>query len=214
MLVIGEAGSGKSHLIQGINWFAHQHGLAKDLVLTSFQGRPVARLRNPAVRGYTTSTRYQVNSVEGNTPREEQHNLEVLQNSCAGLSMEIQDEFSLTAADHFSMCSRQAAKGLGHRAVRDAVFGGLHKIMVGDPMQHTPVEGASLWYSQASSPAQAALANLQNRTKGFAKRTDTIMAGVAIFRQFTTVSISPRSGPDLCIISNFYCIFNLDGYRR
>ena len=188
MLIIGEAGVGKSHLIRAICWFAHQHDREADLVLTSFQGRPVSRLRNPAVRGQTTSTLYQVNSREGHSAREEQRNIENLQTACKGLCMEIQDEFSLTGADHFSTCSAQAVKGLSHRAIRGLPFGGLHKIMVGDPMQHTPVDSKPLWFGQASGPAQAAIANMQSQFQFHTRRIDNVMAGVALFRQFTTVS--------------------------
>ena len=193
MIVQGEAGTGKSHLIEGLCWYFDQHSRANEVAISSFQGRPVIRLRNPAVPGYTTSALYQVNSREGNTARSQQASLEKLHKNVGGLSMVIEDEFSLDAADHFSMCSMQAARGLASRAVPDAPFGGLHKILVGDPFQQTPVEGDPLWFGQASSPAQAAITHMYG--SGKTRKIPAVLAGVTIFRQFKTVSLPHLAGP-------------------
>ena len=189
MLVVGEAGVGKSHLLTGIVWFAYQHGLADDLVLTSHQARPVARLHNPAVKGATTTRLFAVDSYKGHIPRGEDYQT-VVQKNVGQLSMVIMDEFSLTSADHLSACSKQASRGLSGRAVPEAIFGGLHCILVGDPLQHTPVDGGELWYGQASSPAKAAVT--YTMAPKFRSRLPNIIAGVAIFKQFDTVRTFAR----------------------
>ena len=51
VIIVGEARVGKSHVLRSIMWFAYRHGWANSTVATSYQGRPVSNLLNPAVRG-------------------------------------------------------------------------------------------------------------------------------------------------------------------
>ncbi len=48
-----------------------------------------------------------------------------------------------------------------NRDIIDSPFGGLHKILCMDPLQHTHVGGGPLWYGEANSAQQIYLAARQ-----------------------------------------------------
>ena len=81
-----------------------------------------------------------------------------LMNNFAKLVLDITDECSLTSADHFDACNKQALRGLCNRDIIDSPFGGLHKILCRDPSQHTPVGGVPVLYGDANLVQQAYLA--------------------------------------------------------
>ena len=187
MIIVGEAGTGKSRVIRAICWMTHQYRIADWLVLTSFQGRPVANLRNPAVRGMTSSVLHKVDSRHGEKAYHTAAARTTLSENFAKLAMVITDEASLTSSDHLAVCNKQAILGLGpNRADPDAPFGGLNQILVFDHLQHTPVKSGSLWYGQASSVAQAWAAMSHSQTAPAQDRLENIAAGTAIIRQFYT----------------------------
>ena len=72
--------------------------------------------------------------------------------------LDIIDECSLTSADHFDACTKQAHRGLCNRDIIDSPFGVLHTILCMDRLQHTLVGGGPLWYGEANSVQQAYLA--------------------------------------------------------
>jgi hypothetical protein len=67
VIIVGEAGIGKSHVLRGLMWFAYQHGWADSIVVTSYQGRPVSNLRNHAVRVMTICMLHQKNARANNS---------------------------------------------------------------------------------------------------------------------------------------------------
>ena len=71
-------------------------------------------------------------------------------NNFAKRVLDITDECSLTSADHFDACIKQAHRGLCNRDISDSPFGGMHKILCMDPSQHTHVGGGPLWYGEAN----------------------------------------------------------------
>ena len=188
LLIVGEAGTGKSRVIRAVCWMAHQHRMADWLFLSSHQGRPVANLRNPAVRGMTSSVLHKIDSRHGDKPSRTSASRTTLTEHFAKLGMTITDEASLTAADHYAVCGKQAILGLGpNRADPDAPFGGLNQVLVFDHLQHTPVKNGSLWYGQASSVAQAWAATSHSSTAPSQDRLENIAAGTAIIQQFHEV---------------------------
>ena len=188
LLIVGEAGTGKSRVIRAVCWMAHQHRMADWLILTSHQGRPVANLRNPAVRGMTSSVLHKIDPRHGEKPSRTSASRLALTEHFAKLGMVITDEASLTSADHMAVCSKQAILGLGlNRADPDAPFGGLNQVLVFDHLQHTPVKSGSLWYGQASSVAQAWAATIHSKESPTQDRLVNIAAGTAIIRQFHEV---------------------------
>ena len=42
VIIVGEAGVGKSYVLRSLMWFAYHHGWADSTVVTSCQGRPVS----------------------------------------------------------------------------------------------------------------------------------------------------------------------------
>jgi hypothetical protein len=50
VIIVGEAGVGKSHVLRSLMWFAYHHGWADSTVVTSYQECPVSNLRNHVVR--------------------------------------------------------------------------------------------------------------------------------------------------------------------
>jgi predicted GTPase len=48
VIIVGETGVGKSHVLRSLLWFTYQHGWAHSTVVTSYQGRPVSNLWNLA----------------------------------------------------------------------------------------------------------------------------------------------------------------------
>ena len=101
---------------------------------------------------------HQINARANNSGRSYANSKTNLMNNFAKLVLDITDECSLTSADHFDACSKQAHQGLCTRDIFDSPFGGLHKILCMDPLQHTPVSGGPLWYVEANSVQQAYLA--------------------------------------------------------
>jgi len=69
VIIVGEAGVGKSHILRGLLWFAYQHGWADSTVVTSYQGQPVSNLRNHAARGMTRTMLHQINARANNSGR-------------------------------------------------------------------------------------------------------------------------------------------------
>ncbi len=67
VIIVGEAGVGKSHVLRSLMWFAYQHGWADSTVVTSYQGRPVSNFPNPAVRGMTSCMLHQINARANNS---------------------------------------------------------------------------------------------------------------------------------------------------
>ena len=131
-------------------WFAYQHGQSDSTVVTSYQGRPVSNLRNPAVRGMTSCMLHQINNRSNNSRRTNTISKTNLINNFAKLVLDISDKCSLSSAGHFDACNKQAHRGLCNRDIIDLPIGGLHKILCMDPLQHTPVGGGPLWYGEAN----------------------------------------------------------------
>ena len=183
MILNGEAGTGKSQVIKCFMWFVQQHGLADEVVATSFQGRPVANLRNPAVRCVTSSMLFNVNSRAGNTITRNNHSVNRMQRDFQFLASVIQDESFLTCAEHFDACNRQSSVALASRAAPAAPFGGLDVILAGDVLQHKPVKGLPLFFGASTSRIQH-LANV--RMSPHAK--NRAAAGGAVYDQFEKVS--------------------------
>jgi hypothetical protein len=132
-------------------WLAYQYGWADSTVVTSYQERLVSNLRNPAVPGMTSCMSHQINARANNSGRNNGIIKTNLMNNFAKLVLDISDECSLTSVDHFDACNKQAHRGLCNRDINDSLFGGLHKILCMDPLQHTPVGGGTLWYGEANS---------------------------------------------------------------
>ena len=107
-------------------------------------------------------------------------------NNFARLVLDITDECSLTSADHFDACNKQAHRGLCNRDIIDSPFGGLHKILCMDPLQHTPRGGGPLWYGEANSVQQAYLAVRQRENAPAQHKLLGIAFGTSLFPQFTT----------------------------
>ena len=189
VIIVGEAGVGKSHVLRSLMWFAYQHGWADSTVVTSYQGRPVSNLRNPAVRGMTSCMLHQINARANNSGRSNATSKTNLMNNFAKLVLDITDECSLTSADHFDACNKQAHRGLCNRDIIDSPFGGLHKILCMDPLQHTPVGGGPLWYGESNSVQQAYLSVRQQENAPAQHKLLGIAAGTALFQQFTTVVV-------------------------
>ena len=189
MILVGEAGVGKSRVIRAISWFAHQHGLARNVILSSYQGRPVANLKNPAVRGMTSCMLYQIDGMHQNRANMSQKAKKQLEQNLLRIALDITDEASLTSADHFEACDRQAQAGLSDRAVPGCVFGGLNRLLVLDHLQHTAVTGGALWYGMSSSIAQAWSAHHRDKNTPSAMELPRVAAGTQLFRQFDKVVI-------------------------
>ena len=125
-------------------WFVHHHGWADSTVVASYQGRPVSNLRNPAVRGMTSCMLHQKKARANNARRSNAICKTNLMNNFVKLVLDITNECSLTSVDHFDACSKQSHRGLCNRDIIDSPFGGLHKILCMDPLQHTLVGGGPL----------------------------------------------------------------------
>jgi ABC-type phosphate/phosphonate transport system ATPase subunit len=69
VIIIGEAGVGKSHVLRCLMWFAYTHGWANSTVVTSYQGRPVSNSRNLVARGMTSCMLHQINARANNSGR-------------------------------------------------------------------------------------------------------------------------------------------------
>ncbi len=66
-------------------------------------------------------------------------------NNFAKLVLYITDECSVTLANHFDACNKQAHRDLCNRDIIDSSFGGLHTILCMEPLlQYTPVGGGPL----------------------------------------------------------------------
>jgi len=110
-------------------------------------------------------------------------------NNFAKLVLDITNECSLTSADYFDACNKQAYRGLCNRDIIDSLFDGLHKIHCMDPLQHTHVGGGSLWYGEANSVQQAYLSARQRENAPAQYKLLGSFARTSLFQQFTTVVV-------------------------
>jgi len=62
VIIVGEAGVGKSYVLRSLMWFTYQHGWVDSTVVTSYQGRPVSNLQYPAVRDMTSCMLHHINA--------------------------------------------------------------------------------------------------------------------------------------------------------
>ena len=189
VIIVGEAGDGKSHVLRGLMRFAYQHGWAASTVVKSYQGRPVSNLRNLAVRDMTSCMLHQINARANNSRRNNAISKMNLMNNFAKLVLNITHECSLTSADHFDACNKQAHRGPCNRDLIDSPFGGLHKIFCMNPLQHTLVGGGPLWYGEANSVHQAYLVVRQRENAPAQHKLLGIVARTSLFQQFTTVVV-------------------------
>jgi hypothetical protein len=103
--------------------------------------------------------------------------------------IDIIDECSLTSSDHFDTCNKQAHRDLCNRDIIDSPFGGVHKILFMDPLQHTTVGGGPLWYGEANSAKQAYIVvRLRDNAPAQNKLLGTI-DGTILFQEFTILVI-------------------------
>ncbi len=103
-------------------------------------------------------------------------------NNFAKRVLDITDECLLTSADHFDACSKQTHRGLCNRDIIDSQFGGLHKILCMEPLQHTPVGGGPLWYGEANSIQQAYLEVRQRENAPAQHKLLGITTGTSLFQ--------------------------------
>jgi hypothetical protein len=94
---------------------------------------------------------HQINTRTNNSGRAYATSKTNLMNNFAKLVLDITNKCSLTLADHFDACNKQTHRVLCNKGVIDSPFGGLHKILCMDLLQHTPVGGGPLWYGKANS---------------------------------------------------------------
>jgi hypothetical protein len=132
---------------------------------------------------------HQINARANNSGRSNAISKTNLMNNFAKLVVDITDECSLTSANHFDACNKQARRGLCNRDIIDSPFGGLHKILCMDPLQHTPVGGGPLWYWEANSVQQAYLAVRQRENALAQHKLLGMVVGTSLFQQFTTVVV-------------------------
>jgi hypothetical protein len=87
---------------------------------------------------------HQINAHANNSGRRNAISKINLINNFAKRVLDITHECSLTSADHVDAWNKQAHRGLCNRDIIDYPFGGLHKILCMDPLQHTLVGGGPL----------------------------------------------------------------------
>jgi hypothetical protein len=92
VIIVGEAGVGKPHVLRSIMWFACQHGWAESIVVTSYQGRLVSNLRNPVVRQMISCMLHQINTRTHNSGRTNAISKTNLMNVFAKLTLDITNE--------------------------------------------------------------------------------------------------------------------------
>jgi hypothetical protein len=148
MVLMGQAGCGKSQVMKAFMWHAWQHGRQQHIKLCSFQWRAARGSSTPAVQGVSTSHLFGMNPLTGKTTNPAVR-------ARVGQAMQeawfiINDECSLNSAAHFANCSHAASEAT--RQPLDVPFGGIHTVMAGDMMQHAPVGGTPL-YKEAGRPA-------------------------------------------------------------
>ena len=159
------------------------------MILSSYQGRPVANLKNPAVKGMTSCMLYQVDGMHDNRANKSQKARKALEENLLRVALDITDEASLHSASHLEACSNQAQAGLTDRKVEGAAFGGLNRLLVMDHLQHTAVTGGAMWYGMASSVAQAYSAHHRDKNSPSVAELPRIAAGTQLFEQFDVVVI-------------------------
>ena len=76
MIIVGEAGVGKSHVLRSLTWFAYQHGWADSTMVTS----------------YPSCVLHQINARANNSGRSNAISKTNLMNNFAKLVLDIADE--------------------------------------------------------------------------------------------------------------------------
>jgi hypothetical protein len=153
MVLMGQAGCGKSQVMKAFMWHAWQHRQQQRIKLCSYQWRAARGSSTAAVKGVSTCHLFGINPNTGKTAK-------AAVRARVAQDMEeawfiINDECSLNSAAHLAHCSHAASNATGQPL--DVPFGGIHTVMAGDMMQHPPVGGTPL-YKQAAGAAPAAAA--------------------------------------------------------
>ena len=158
---------------------------ADSTMVTSYQRRPVSNLQNPAVCRMMSCMLHQIITRPNNFGRTNATCKANLMNKFAKLVLDIIDECSLSLANHFDACNKQAHRGLCNRDIFDSPFDGLHKILCMDPLQHTPMGGGALFYWESSSAQHAYLAIRHRDNAPAQNKLLGVVPGTRLFRQFT-----------------------------
>ncbi len=125
---------------------------------------------------------HQINARANNSGRNNAISKANLMNNFAKFFLDITDKCSLTSADHFDACNKQAYRDLCNRDKIDSPFAGLHKISCMDPLQHTPVGGEPLWYGDTNAVQQSYLAFRQRENSPAQHKLLGIAAGTSLFQ--------------------------------
>lgn len=156
MIITGMPGAGKSQLLKAFIWHAFQHHREHQLLVCSYTWRAALNVSYPPCPAMSTTKLFGLNPFDPNAPpgkKQTDSKVRYMQDRLDAARFLIIDELSLLGQRHLSsgstsitanMSIKRESKGLS-KCDTNGVFGGLHAVLLGDPMQHEPVKDRALW---------------------------------------------------------------------
>ena len=172
MSLMGKAGTGKSHVLDALLWYAFQHDMTDRVVVLSYTWRAALHISTPTNMGCSTSTFFGINLGDGlaQSKRAIDHLCERLHPS---VRLILIDENSFNNCRHFFSMSRACElasstwPGPSPPLNEAAGFGRVSIVCTGDFKQHPPISAEPLYSSLLSTTAMAsASATAQEAQRG------------------------------------------------
>lgn len=157
MVLTGKAGTGKSRVLQALQWYALQIGAVEVMAVVAYTWRAALLLGTPDNPACTTNTFFAIDSFKDKTGADrlrssgkswEEATRRLRESS--KLKLIFVDEFSFLSQAHLSAMSRRCQEASGDHS---RPFGGYHVVLVGDPRQHDPPAATPLVSGAARAAA-------------------------------------------------------------
>lgn len=161
--ITGEPGTGKTQSLHTFLWYVFQHGLSDKVKVTAYTWRAAQQASTPSHQGVSTCRLFGVNPMRGSAAELTGSALKIstqVQNNLCDAWFVFMDEISLCSLEHLSVISQSATDALfaTHQCLdKDAIFGGLNVIACGDPYQHEPPGGSSIFRGMRHVELQAGI---------------------------------------------------------
>jgi hypothetical protein len=233
LLFLGGPGTGKTHVIKTLQWFAYQHHIHKAIAVTAYAWKAAILLQTPHTAACSTSTFFHIDSRRNNALRESKPHADYVgmrADNLDGKWLTFFDELSFIGASHLNAMSQAAMEAVGTLFNRGPAgaepvaqqlaqgcpkpslqtpplpFGGLDVVGVGDLHQLPAVNAVQLYTAVNNIPPNCSRdANIDGR-KVFEQ-----FKSVMILTEQNRIAVDDADGQDLLNFVNVFCDDSADG---
>lgn len=152
----GEPGSGKTQVLLAFLWYAFQRNASHHIAVTAYTWRAAQQASTESNIGLSTSNFFCVSPNTGQGPPTSDRQIAEMQHKMADIWFICIDESSFLSMKHLAGISQSATNAchaIGRCDTREAIFGGVHVLMSGDPYQHAPPNATPLYVGAAAEAA-------------------------------------------------------------